>query len=74
MKATLTFNLPEENDEFYAAINVDRYRSVLNEIGNHLRNKIKYASDDMNGEAFKQLEEAYKVLCAACIAENIDWI
>lgn len=32
MKATLTFNLPEERDEFDTAVNADNYRLALFEI------------------------------------------
>ena len=33
MKATLTFNLPEERDEFERAVKAARYQSALFEIG-----------------------------------------
>lgn len=32
MKATLSFNLPEERDEFETAVNAGKYRSALFEI------------------------------------------
>ena len=33
MKGTLTFNLPEEREEFERAVRADRYHSALFEIG-----------------------------------------
>jgi len=32
MKATLSFNLPEERDEFETAVNAGKYRAALQEI------------------------------------------
>ena len=49
MKATLEFNLPEEAQEFRTAINGWKFKSVLNEINDDLRSKIKW-QDDMSDE------------------------
>ena len=49
MKATLEFNLPEESQEFRTAINGWKFKSVLNEINEDLRSKIKW-QDDMPDE------------------------
>jgi hypothetical protein len=49
MKATLEFNLPEEAQEFRTAINGWKFKSVLNEINEDLRSKIKW-QDDMSDE------------------------
>ena len=40
--AKLTFNLPEEDDDFRLAQDGWRYRFVLNEFRNHLRNIHKH--------------------------------
>jgi hypothetical protein len=45
MKATLEFNLPEEAQEFRTAINGWKFKSVLNEINEDLRSKIKWQDD-----------------------------
>ena len=42
MKATLTFNIPEEQEEFDIASNAHKFYSVISEFDNFLRNKIKY--------------------------------
>jgi len=49
MKATLEFTLPEEAQEFRTAINGWKFKSVLNEINEDLRSKIKW-QDDMPDE------------------------
>jgi hypothetical protein len=44
-KATLEFNLPEEQDEFETANNASKYYSVLWDLDQYLRNFVKYPSD-----------------------------
>ena len=41
-KARLEFTLPEEQEEFDAAVNVGKYQSALNDIYNFLRADSKY--------------------------------
>jgi hypothetical protein len=57
-KAILEFNLPEEQVEFEQAVNASKYSSVLWDLDQLLRNKTKYASDDVTKE---QLEAMYMV-------------
>lgn len=42
MKATIEFNLPEENEEFNNAINGVKYKIIVQDIMNNLRSKLKY--------------------------------
>jgi hypothetical protein len=44
-KATLTFDLPEEQSEFDLANNAGKYYSVLWDLDQYLRNFVKYPSD-----------------------------
>ena len=44
--ATLTFNLPEEQSEFRAAVNAQSWAALAWELDQHLRSEVKYASDD----------------------------
>jgi len=44
-KATLTFDLPEEQSEFDIANNAGKYYSILWDLDQYLRNFIKYPSD-----------------------------
>ena len=55
MKATLIFNLPDESQEFRTAINGWKFKSVLNEINEDLRSKIKW-QDDMPDEVRQALQ------------------
>ena len=55
MKATLTFDLPEEQEEFELASNAVNYSIALSDIDNYLRSKIKYA--DLTEEQYKVYEE-----------------
>lgn len=48
--ATLTFNIPDEQPEFEEATNAGKYRSTLWDLDQFLRNKTKYASDDVTEE------------------------
>lgn len=45
---TLTFNLPEERKDFDLATHAFALRSVLSELDNLLRNKIKYSDPGKN--------------------------
>jgi hypothetical protein len=42
MKATLEFELPQENDEFSAAVNGSKWEGVVTETLAYIRNQIKY--------------------------------
>lgn len=60
MKATLEFNLPEDRDDFALATNASKMWSVLWELDQDLRAKVKYAPDDSNEdklEAYREVRE-----------------
>ena len=42
MKATLTFNLPEETDEHQLALNAGKVLGAIQDFDNYLRAKLKY--------------------------------
>ena len=44
MKATLEFNLPEEEAEFNHSKNGSKFASAIRELDNHLRGKIKHGA------------------------------
>jgi hypothetical protein len=44
-KATIQYNLPEEQSEFDLANNASKYYSVLWDLDQYLRNFVKYPSD-----------------------------
>jgi hypothetical protein len=70
MKATLTFNLPEENHEYANAVDGSKMRSALWELDQWLRAKLKYEElSDGQYDAFKETRDELRRLL---IEENID--
>jgi hypothetical protein len=57
MKAILEFDLPENSHEFEMATNGYKFHSVLWEMDQYLRGKIKYAPDDMSDDTLNTLEQ-----------------
>ena len=55
MKAVLEFDLPEEQDDFYTASNGWKYRSVIHDIDDFLRSKIKY--EELSEEQYNAYNE-----------------
>lgn len=56
MTATLQFNLPEETEEFQFAINGTKWHSVLWELDQDLRAKIKH-DDSLTDDYHSALED-----------------
>jgi hypothetical protein len=70
MKASLEFKLPEEQHEFANATQGAKMRSVLWELDQWLRGKLKYEElSDGQYDAFKQTRDELRRLL---IEENID--
>ena len=71
MKAILEFNLPEDDVEFQTANNAGKMKSVLWEMDNWLRAKIKHAPDTMSEDEYN----AYKK-CKEYLNEllNEEWL
>jgi hypothetical protein len=65
--ATLTFQLPEEQEEFYLAAKGADWRCVLEDMDAHLRSRLKY--EDLPEEADKALDAARQHL-HALVAER----
>ena len=57
MKAILEFDLPENSHEFEMATNGYKFHSVLWEMDQYLRGKIKYAPDDMSDDTLQTFEK-----------------
>ena len=70
MKAILQFNLPEENHEWQNALDGCKMRSVLWDVDQWLRSKLKYEElADGQYDAFKETRDHLRRLL---IEENID--
>lgn len=55
MKATLVFSLPKEKAEFDTAMNAGKYKCVLSEFNEAIRQRWKYS--ELTEEARKECEE-----------------
>lgn len=49
-RATLTFKLPDEQQEFNMAVDVGKFFSFIHEFGNHLRAIRKWSEDEPSFE------------------------
>jgi hypothetical protein len=65
--ATLTFKLPEEQEEFYLAAKGADWRMVLEDMDAHLRSRLKY--EDLPEDVDKALDAARQHL-HALVAER----
>jgi hypothetical protein len=66
MKASLEFNLPDEEELFTMATNGHRAHFVLIDLDQYLRSRIKYAPDDELDaviEAFQHIRTKLNDLC-----------
>ena len=64
MKATLEFNLPEDKDSHWLALNGSRLYCALMDFDNYLRNKIKYeVTNPTTLEAFEEIREFLNSQC-----------
>ncbi len=70
MKVILEFNLPEENHEFANATQGSKMRSVLWELDQWLRSKLKY--DELTNEQYDSFKQTREYLRSLLIDENID--
>lgn len=61
MKATLTFNLPEEAVQYEYTLNAARYKDALSDIMNLMRKKDKWNNYD--GMTAEVIAELYDEMC-----------
>ena len=62
MKATIEFNLPEEDNDFRRYAAADDMASVLWDIDQWLRGKIKYPPEDIKDGAYEAYDETREEL------------
>jgi hypothetical protein len=70
MKATLEFNLPEEQTEHRAAVQALDWKYVVSEMDEYLRSQIKY--QELPEEANKALQAARDHLHELCNDNNVN--
>lgn len=61
MKATLTFNLPEDQDDFNNAVKGIDYKIALQEIAEYLRRELKYNQNlsDIEYQTIEKVREEF---------------
>ena len=57
MKAILEFNLPEDNYEHETAVNAGKWKSVVYEITERLRSRIKYCETEEKASHFQEINK-----------------
>ena len=72
MKAKLTFDLPEEQEEFEMAINGHKWRNVAFMMFNFFRNKTKYAPEGTHEEYIKAMYECKDELFRIIADNGVD--
>jgi hypothetical protein len=72
MEAILKFNLPEEQDEFELANSGGKFYTVLWELDQYLRNKVKYPAEDAHNEYTNAMDEARTELWKLLEAYHLD--
>jgi hypothetical protein len=60
MTATLTFSLPEEQEEFYHAAKGADWRMALEDMDAHLRGRLKH--EELTPDAYRALDESRQKL------------
>jgi len=58
-KATITFNLPEEQQDFNDAVHASDYKCILWDLDQHLRSEVKYNEkiDDKTQLAYEAVRD-----------------
>jgi hypothetical protein len=64
MTATLTFQLPEEQELLQVAVDGGKWRSAVSDMDQWLRRKVKHGEGDVS-----DYEDARRMLCE-CLASN----
>ena len=72
MKATIEFNLPEEQVEFNLAVNGNKWSFVAWKIDQELRNKIKY-SESITEEQRDIYQEVRNLINEYMMEQGLDW-
>ena len=71
MKATLTFNLPEEQYEYDAANKGVKALAIINELDEHLRSILKY-EEGHSDATYEMVQRIRDFLRAECLEEGIN--
>jgi hypothetical protein len=73
MKATLEFNLPDDQDDFVLATSGLKFWSVLWELDQSLRSKTKYAPDSLPQDKYDAYQEIRDELRDLMMENNVSF-
>ncbi len=73
MNATLSFNLPEDQESFELAINAGKWYDILWELDNELRNHIKYNPTDLSNKTLDVYDEVRERIYKLMAENNLTW-
>ena len=71
MKAKLTFNLPEEQEEFNDAVNGNAFKAVIWELDQWMRSQIKHG--DLADDVHEKVQEIRDYLCELMTDNNVSY-
>lgn len=71
-EAILKFTLPEEQDDFELANSGGKFYTVLWELDQYLRNKVKYPAEDAHNEYTNAMDEVRTELWKVLEAYHLD--
>jgi hypothetical protein len=71
MKAKLTFNLPEEQEEFNDAINGNAFKAVIWELDQFLRSQIKHG--ELKADEYDKVQEIRDYLWTCMNDNNVSY-
>ena len=72
MKAKLTFDLPDYQEEFEMAVNGHKWRNVAFMMFNYLRTNTKYAPDDIDKRYLEAMHECKDELFRIMSENGVD--
>lgn len=72
MEAILKFSLPEDQYEYDTANNASKYRSVLWDLDQYLRDKVKYPAEDYDSVEIDTYDKVRTELWNLLNEHNID--
>lgn len=69
-KGKITFTLPEEQEEFQTAVNAWKYKILVGEIKEKIRNKIKH--EELDEDVYLALVDLQEFITNMCIDEGLE--
>lgn len=74
MKAILKFDMSDEDDkyDFDIMYNAHKYKSILSDLDNHLRDITKYNNNNLSSGKIKIYQEIRDYITDLCLEENVD--